>query len=173
MTGIVVFSTSVMTVSKPASLSVYPTILWSRLFSTLCHLVYLTSVGFVDDKWRLSAYSYCPEAFTVASNEFKDEVEFWQEALPGHLKVQLASVCLPLPWFKTLPNLRYVKLFLVRKCFVSTERILLLLWTKMLRSKVAIKPWEPTRIRMILFSLHGLGMKFMCAPVSFWATALA
>lgn len=33
-----------------------------------------------------------PEAFEVASAEFKDEVEFWQNALPGKLKGQLASV---------------------------------------------------------------------------------
>lgn len=35
-----------------------------------------------------------PEAFKVASREFKDEIEFWQQALPGHLKGQLASVLL-------------------------------------------------------------------------------
>ena len=35
-----------------------------------------------------------PEAFKVASREFKDQIEFWQEALPGHLKGQLASVLL-------------------------------------------------------------------------------
>ncbi|KAF8806425.1 hypothetical protein BYT27DRAFT_7233838 [Phlegmacium glaucopus] len=33
-----------------------------------------------------------PEAFKVASREFKDEIEFWQQALPGHLKGQLASL---------------------------------------------------------------------------------
>ncbi|KIM40180.1 hypothetical protein M413DRAFT_446340 [Hebeloma cylindrosporum] len=33
-----------------------------------------------------------PEAFEVASNEFKDNIEFWQQALPGHLKGQLASL---------------------------------------------------------------------------------
>jgi hypothetical protein len=39
-----------------------------------------------------------PEAFKVASREFKDEIDFWQQALPGHLKGQLASV-LPFPSF--------------------------------------------------------------------------
>ena len=39
-----------------------------------------------------------PEAFKIASREFKDEIEFWQQALPGHLKGQLASVLL-LPIF--------------------------------------------------------------------------
>lgn len=33
-----------------------------------------------------------PEAFKVASNEFGDEISFWQEALPGKLKGHLASV---------------------------------------------------------------------------------
>ena len=51
-----------------------------------------------------------PEAFTVASNEFKDDIQFWQEALPGHLKRQLSSVCMPSPWLKTLANLRSFKL---------------------------------------------------------------
>ena len=34
-----------------------------------------------------------PEAFTVASTEFGDEINFWQDALPDQLKGQLASVC--------------------------------------------------------------------------------
>ena len=51
-----------------------------------------------------------PEAFKVASNEFKDNIEFWQQALPGHLKGQLASVCMPSQWLKTLANLRFFKL---------------------------------------------------------------
>ncbi|KAJ3516434.1 hypothetical protein NLJ89_g1137 [Agrocybe chaxingu] len=33
-----------------------------------------------------------PEAFKVASDEFKEEIEFWQQALPGQLKGQLASL---------------------------------------------------------------------------------
>ncbi|KAH9485462.1 Peptidase S41 family protein ustP [Psilocybe cubensis] len=33
-----------------------------------------------------------PEAFRVASAEFKDGIDFWQETLPGHLKGQLASL---------------------------------------------------------------------------------
>jgi hypothetical protein len=50
-----------------------------------------------------------PEAFEVASREYKDDIEFWQQALPGHLKGQLASVCIapPLPpVVYTLANLR-------------------------------------------------------------------
>ena len=33
-----------------------------------------------------------PEAFDVATAEFKDEVQFWQNALPGSLKGKLSSV---------------------------------------------------------------------------------
>ncbi|PPQ97377.1 hypothetical protein CVT26_006611 [Gymnopilus dilepis] len=33
-----------------------------------------------------------PEAFDVASSEFKDALDFWQDALPGHLKGQLSSL---------------------------------------------------------------------------------
>ncbi|KAF8622711.1 hypothetical protein AX15_006802 [Amanita polypyramis BW_CC] len=33
-----------------------------------------------------------PEAFSVASAEFKEELEFWQNALPGHLKGALSTL---------------------------------------------------------------------------------
>ncbi|KDR75803.1 hypothetical protein GALMADRAFT_248517 [Galerina marginata CBS 339.88] len=33
-----------------------------------------------------------PEAFKVASNEFEDGIDFWQESLPDHLKGKLASL---------------------------------------------------------------------------------
>ncbi|KAF8897024.1 hypothetical protein CPB84DRAFT_1681804 [Gymnopilus junonius] len=33
-----------------------------------------------------------PEAFEVASKEFEDAIDFWQDALPDHLKGQLASL---------------------------------------------------------------------------------
>ncbi|KAJ7346724.1 hypothetical protein DFH08DRAFT_914726 [Mycena albidolilacea] len=33
-----------------------------------------------------------PEAFTVASAEFAEQIEFWQDSLPGDLKGQLASL---------------------------------------------------------------------------------
>jgi hypothetical protein len=33
-----------------------------------------------------------PEAFTVASTEFADEIDFWQKALPGKLNGQLSSL---------------------------------------------------------------------------------
>ena len=99
MTAIVVFSTSVTTVSNPYSslvvrISDYDLILFvSALYVTYIPLplVLLTTS---DGSQHVHI---APEAFTVASNEFKDDVEFWQEALPGHLKGQLASVCLPLP----------------------------------------------------------------------------
>lgn len=37
-----------------------------------------------------------PEAFAVASAEFSDQIDFWQNSLPGDLKGQLSSVsCFP------------------------------------------------------------------------------
>jgi hypothetical protein len=42
-----------------------------------------------------------PEAFTIASAEFPDQIDFWQDSLPGNLKGKLASV-IPFPsriWF--------------------------------------------------------------------------
>ena len=39
------------------------------------------------------AVHIAPEAFSVASVEFADEIDVWQNALPGKLKGQLASVC--------------------------------------------------------------------------------
>jgi len=47
-----------------------------------------------------------PEAFEVALKEFKNDIEFWQQALPGHLKGQLASVCIVLPVVYALSNVR-------------------------------------------------------------------
>jgi hypothetical protein len=38
------------------------------------------------------AVHIAPEAFTVASAEFPDEIDFWQNALPGQLQGQLESV---------------------------------------------------------------------------------
>ena len=42
--------------------------------------------------YGLQSVHIAPEAFTVATAEFKDEVQAWQDALPGDLKGQLASV---------------------------------------------------------------------------------
>jgi len=35
------------------------------------------------------AVHIAPEAFAVASAEFPDQIDFWQDALPGDLKGQL------------------------------------------------------------------------------------
>ncbi|KAJ7188135.1 hypothetical protein C8R46DRAFT_1157283 [Mycena filopes] len=37
-------------------------------------------------------FTVAPEAFTVASAEFPDQIEFWQNSLPDHLKGRLSSV---------------------------------------------------------------------------------
>ena len=48
------------------------------------------------------AVHIAPEAFTVASAEFADEIDVWQNALPGALKGQLASVGSALEWTSAL-----------------------------------------------------------------------
>ena len=50
-----------------------------------------------DDAGHQSV-NIAPEAFTVASAEFTDEVKTWQDALPGALKGQLSSVSLLRPF---------------------------------------------------------------------------
>ena len=106
MTDIVAFSITVMTVSSPVDRT--------RLGSHLvCSALYVTYIPLPLVLLTTSDGSQhvhiAPEAFTVASNEFKDNIEFWQQALPGHLKGQLASVCMPSS-LKTLADLRSFKL---------------------------------------------------------------
>ncbi len=43
------------------------------------------------------AVHIAPEAYQVAKAEFGDNLEFWENALPGNLKGQLRSVRLPHP----------------------------------------------------------------------------
>jgi len=90
--GIVAFTTTVTTVSNPpyGPYAIGISFCFSALYVTYIPLplvMLTTSDG--------SQHIYiAPEAFKVASNEFKDDIEFWQQALPGHLKSQLASVCM-------------------------------------------------------------------------------
>ncbi|KAF7325770.1 Peptidase S41 family protein ustP [Mycena kentingensis (nom. inval.)] len=46
----------------------------------------------LTDKFGIQTVHIVPEAFTVATAEFPDQVDFWQNALPGNLKGQLASL---------------------------------------------------------------------------------
>ncbi|KAI0667292.1 hypothetical protein C8Q78DRAFT_1175982 [Trametes maxima] len=56
-------------------------------------LTYLpTPLVHLTDAWGRQSVHIAPEAFTVATAEFKDEVNFWQNALPGPLKGKLASL---------------------------------------------------------------------------------
>ncbi|KAI0628556.1 hypothetical protein C8Q77DRAFT_1067837 [Trametes polyzona] len=56
-------------------------------------LTYLpTPLVFLTDAAGHQSVHIAPEAFDVATAEFKDEVQFWQDALPGSLKGQLASL---------------------------------------------------------------------------------
>jgi len=47
----------------------------------------------LSDSCGKQAVHIAPEAFAVASAEFPDQIDFWQDALPGDLKGQLESVC--------------------------------------------------------------------------------
>lgn len=51
-----------------------------------------TPLVLLSDSSGNQAVHIAPEAFTVASAEFPDQVDFWQNALPGHLKGQLESL---------------------------------------------------------------------------------
>ena len=95
MTGIVAFITTVMTVSNHRMVR-------TRLGSHLvCSALYVTYIPLPLVLLTTSDGSQhvhiAPEAFKVASNEFKGDIEFWQQALPGHLKGQLAPVCMAFP----------------------------------------------------------------------------
>ncbi|KXN82588.1 hypothetical protein AN958_02439 [Leucoagaricus sp. SymC.cos] len=51
-----------------------------------------TPLALLTDSRGNQAVHIAPEAFTVASAEFPDQIDFWQNALPGKLKGQLASL---------------------------------------------------------------------------------
>ncbi|KAM5543490.1 hypothetical protein V8D89_002741 [Ganoderma adspersum] len=51
-----------------------------------------TPLVLLTGDFGLQSVHIAPEAFTVATAEFKDEVQTWQDALPGDLKGQLASL---------------------------------------------------------------------------------
>lgn len=51
-----------------------------------------TPLVFLTDAAGRQSVHIAPEAFDVATAEFKDEVAVWQNALPGALKGKLASV---------------------------------------------------------------------------------
>ncbi|KAI5120057.1 hypothetical protein M0805_007808 [Coniferiporia weirii] len=67
---------------------VYTNMCYDSLFLTFvpAPLVLLT------DAQGVQAVHIAPEAFEVATAEFADEVTFWQDALPGSLRGQLASL---------------------------------------------------------------------------------
>ena len=78
-----------------------PTRLGSHLICSALYLTYIPlPLVLLTTSYGSQHVHIAPEAFAVALNEFKDSVEFWQQALPGYLKGQLASVCMPSPWLK-------------------------------------------------------------------------
>lgn len=67
---------------------VYINMCYDSLFLTFIP----TPVVLLTDSTGSQAVHIAPEAFKVASAEFADELQVWQDALPGKLKGQLASV---------------------------------------------------------------------------------
>ena len=67
---------------------VYSNACFDSLFLTFVPL----PLVLLTDAQGNQAVHIAPEAFTVASAEFADEITFWQDALPGKLKGQLESV---------------------------------------------------------------------------------
>ncbi|KAI0754235.1 hypothetical protein C8Q80DRAFT_1265903 [Daedaleopsis nitida] len=51
-----------------------------------------TPLVLLTDKFGIQTVHIAPEAFKVASAEFPDEIQTWQDALPGALKGQLESL---------------------------------------------------------------------------------
>ena len=80
-------------------------------------MVYLT------DAFGHQSVHIAPEAFTVATAEFGDEVSVWQNALPGALKGKLESVS-ALAAVVKLELIGFVSSFLVLKSLPLTARIL-------------------------------------------------
>lgn len=62
-------------------------------FATALFVNYLpTPLVLLTDAKGVQTVHIAPEAFTVASAEFPDQIDFWQNALPGPLKGKLESV---------------------------------------------------------------------------------
>lgn len=80
---------------------VYIDLCYDSLFLTFLP----TPLVLLTDGQGEQAVHIAPEAFEVASAEFADEIQVWQDALPGSLKGQLASVNghLFAKWMQRLP----------------------------------------------------------------------
>ncbi|KAI0355821.1 hypothetical protein OH77DRAFT_1424077 [Trametes cingulata] len=64
----------------------------NQCFDSLFLTFVPTPLVLLTDAFGRQSVHIAPEAFTVATAEFKDEVQFWQDALPGDLKGKLASL---------------------------------------------------------------------------------
>ncbi|KIL66287.1 hypothetical protein M378DRAFT_186093 [Amanita muscaria Koide BX008] len=68
---------------------------YNYCYDGLVYVTYLPlALVFLTDKNGYQNVYIAPEAFSIASAEFKDEIEFWQNALPDHLRGQLNTYCL-------------------------------------------------------------------------------
>ena len=112
-----------------------------------------------------------PEAFKVASNEFKDNIEFWQQALPGHLKGQLASVCIPSQSLKTPANLRFFKLSGAKVLRINGVDPFVAV-NENAKITGGYQAFGTRQNSYEFFCLHDPGMT-ISTPVSFRATAVA
>jgi len=71
---------------------------WSLLFFSYLYAVALflnflpTPLSLLTESDGSQNVHISPEAFQVASAEFPDQIDVWQNALPGPLKGKLASV---------------------------------------------------------------------------------
>ncbi len=97
---------------------VYTNACFDSLFLTFVPL----PVVLLTDSNGNQAVHIAPEAFQVASAEFADEIQFWQDSLPGNLRGQLASVSVIIE-FLANKSLTFFFSYLVPKCSPSTARI--------------------------------------------------
>lgn len=117
--------------------------------STALFLTYLPIpvVQLTDPSGVQSVY-IAPEAFNVSSVEFADEIQVWEDALPGSLQLESVGVCLPVCIATTLINMLFTCSFLVPRCLLSTAPILSLQWTPTHKLRVLCSPLAHARTRV-------------------------
>lgn len=108
-----------------------------------------TPLVLLTDSSGNQAVHIAPEAFKVASAEFPDQIEFWQNALPGKLKGQLASVCTSssqrrIPLFNSAFS---VFSFPVLRFSASMAKVLMSQLTQMLKLLAALRVWVHAKTR--------------------------
>lgn len=100
-------------------------------------------LALLTDKFGIQNVHIAPEAFTVATAEFPDQIQVWQDSLPGALKGQLASVCDSPTTAMSVADI--MNSSLEQRSFSSTARSLGTPLTTTRRSPVATKASVPAR----------------------------